>query len=72
MNRSSFGATVLASLLGGMALAEPADIVLRGGRVWAGKGLREGTAIALGGERVLAVGDMTSPPSSGRRPGSSS
>ncbi len=56
MNRSSFGTTVLASLLGGMALADPADLVLRGGRVWPGKGLREGAAIALGGETVLAVG----------------
>src|SRR6266571_487738 len=34
-----------------------ADLVLRGGRVWTGKGLPEGTAIALKGERVLAVGD---------------
>jgi predicted amidohydrolase YtcJ len=59
VNRSSFGTTILASLLGSMALAEPADLVLRGGRVWPGKGLREGTAIALGGETVLAVGTDT-------------
>lgn len=59
MNRSSLGATVVASLLGGMAFADPADLVLRGGRVWPGKGLREGTAIALGGDMVLAVGSDT-------------
>jgi hypothetical protein len=34
-----------------------ADLVLRGGRVWAGKGLAEGSAVAIRGERVLAVGD---------------
>jgi predicted amidohydrolase YtcJ len=39
-----------------MAGAESAELILRGGRVWPGKGLREGTAIALRGGRVLAVG----------------
>ncbi len=34
-----------------------ADLVLVGGRVWPGEGLPEGTAIAIAGERVLAVGD---------------
>lgn len=33
-----------------------ADLVLRGGRVWAGKGLPEARAIAVRGERVIAVG----------------
>jgi predicted amidohydrolase YtcJ len=36
--------------------AQPADLVLRGGRVWAGKGLPAATALAVRGERVLAVG----------------
>jgi predicted amidohydrolase YtcJ len=34
-----------------------ADLVLRGGRVWPGKGLAGGTAIAVRHDRVLAVGD---------------
>jgi hypothetical protein len=34
----------------------PADLVLVGGRVWAGKGLAAGSAIAIGGGKVLAVG----------------
>jgi hypothetical protein len=33
-----------------------ADLVLRGGRVWAGKGLPAATAIAVKGERVVAIG----------------
>jgi hypothetical protein len=33
-----------------------ADLVLVGGRVWAGKGLAGGSAMAMGGGRVLAVG----------------
>jgi predicted amidohydrolase YtcJ len=33
-----------------------ADLVLRGGRVWAGKGLPGATAVAVAGERVVAVG----------------
>jgi predicted amidohydrolase YtcJ len=37
-----------------------ADLVLLGGRVWPGQGLPEGTAIAIRGERVLAVGDDAS------------
>jgi predicted amidohydrolase YtcJ len=42
----------------GSSTAHPkADLVLRGGRVWVGKGLPGGTAIAIKGERVLAVGD---------------
>ena len=36
--------------------ATTADLVLRGGRVWTGKGRPEGTAIAVRGERILAVG----------------
>jgi predicted amidohydrolase YtcJ len=34
----------------------PADLILAGGRVWAGKGLPEATAIAIRGESVVAVG----------------
>jgi predicted amidohydrolase YtcJ len=33
----------------------PADLVLRGGRVWPGKGLPSARAVAVKGERVLAV-----------------
>jgi hypothetical protein len=36
--------------------SEPADLVLRGGKVWAGKGLPSATAVAVRGEHVLAVG----------------
>lgn len=39
------------------ASAQQADLVLRGGRVWAGKGLPAASAIAGASERVLAVGD---------------
>lgn len=49
---------LLASLL--MGVSFHADLVLRGGRVWPGKGLAEGTAIAIRGERVLALGDDAS------------
>src|SRR5262245_47985218 len=35
---------------------QTADLVLRGGRVWAGKGLPAATAIAVKDGRVLAVG----------------
>ncbi|HEY7412720.1 MAG TPA: amidohydrolase [Vicinamibacteria bacterium] len=37
--------------------AAPADLVLRGGRVWAGKGLPAASALAVRGERIVAVGD---------------
>jgi predicted amidohydrolase YtcJ len=37
-----------------------ADLVLRGGHVWAGKGLPSATALAVRGERVIAVGDDAS------------
>lgn len=37
-----------------------ADLVLTGGRVWSGAGLPGGTAIAVSGERVVAVGDDAS------------
>ncbi len=37
-----------------------ADLVLVGGRVWPGKDLPEATAVAIAGERVLAVGDDAS------------
>ena len=40
-----------------LAAGQTADLVLRGGRVWMGKGLAEGAAIAIRGDRVLAVGD---------------
>ena len=33
-----------------------ADLVLRGGRVWAGKGLPPATALAVKGERIVAIG----------------
>jgi predicted amidohydrolase YtcJ len=36
--------------------ASEADLVLLGGRVWAGRGKPEGTALAVTGERVVAVG----------------
>lgn len=36
--------------------AQPADLVLRGGRVWPGRGLAEASAIALRGERVVGLG----------------
>lgn len=36
--------------------AQTADLVLRGGRVFAGRGLPSATAIAIAGERVLASG----------------
>lgn len=49
---------LLATLVMGAPLY--ADLILRGGRVWPGKGLPEGTAIAVRGERVLAVGDDAS------------
>ena len=38
------------------APVEAADLLLRGGRVWAGAGLPPASAIALRGERVLAIG----------------
>lgn len=54
---------LLAPLLLATAMAaEPAavdphaDLVLLGGRIWVGKGRPEGTALAVKGERVLAVG----------------
>lgn len=53
------GFGLLAVILGPLsplAAAEPADLVLRGGRVWAGKGLPPATAVATRGEHVLAVG----------------
>jgi len=37
-----------------------ADLVLRRGRVWAGKALAPATGIATRGERILAVGDDAS------------
>lgn len=43
---------VAAAVAGG-----PAELVLRGGRVWAGRGLPAATALAVRGERVLALGD---------------
>ena len=47
-----------AALLSGEVTAAPlvADLVLRGGRVWAGKGLAPATAIAVKDGRVCAVG----------------
>ena len=47
-------ALLLAAAVPGFA--DTADLVLRGGSVWPGKGLPAGTAIAIRGERVLAVG----------------
>jgi predicted amidohydrolase YtcJ len=38
------------------ARASEADLVLLGGRVWAGRGLARATALAAAGERVIAVG----------------
>jgi len=51
---TSFSAAVM--LMTTTILAQPADLVLRGGRVFAGRGLPWGTAIAVAGERVLAIG----------------
>ena len=39
-----------------VAAGDGADLVLRGGRVWAGKDRPGGTALAVRGERVVAVG----------------
>jgi predicted amidohydrolase YtcJ len=47
---------LVAALLPGDAAAAPADLVLRGGRVWAGKGLPAASAIAAKDGRVAAVG----------------
>jgi len=47
------GLTVMASSATG---SQTADLVLVGGRVWAGKGLPGGAALAIADERVLAVG----------------
>lgn len=48
---------VVALMTGAGALsAQDADLVLRGGRVWAGQGRPPATAIAIAGERVLALG----------------
>jgi predicted amidohydrolase YtcJ len=44
------------TLLATTAASEPADLVLRGGRVWPGKGLPRAEALAVRGERVVAVG----------------
>jgi hypothetical protein len=44
------------AIVAAAVLLTPADLVLVGGRVWAGKGLAGGSAIAMGGGRVLAVG----------------
>jgi predicted amidohydrolase YtcJ len=37
--------------------SQTADLVLSGGRVWPGRGLAAASAIAIRGERVLALGD---------------
>src|SRR5713226_7005689 len=48
---------LLAALVSAEAAARPpADLVLRGGRVWPGKGRAEATAIAVKDGRVLALG----------------
>src|SRR4051812_34014390 len=49
---------ILVALVAADAKAAPpaADLVLRGGRVWAGKGLPAATAVAVSGARVVAVG----------------
>jgi predicted amidohydrolase YtcJ len=53
----SLGAALLMSLLASsLSAADPADLVLLGGRVWPGKGLARGTALAARGERIVAVG----------------
>ena len=48
--------TLTLGLSSALAADEPADLVLRGGRIWAGKGLPPATALASRGEHVLAVG----------------
>jgi hypothetical protein len=51
-----FLGVTLAMSVGISVEAAVADLVLVGGRVWVGKGQREGTALAVTGERVAAVG----------------
>jgi predicted amidohydrolase YtcJ len=49
--------SLAAALVSGEAMASPAaDLVLRGGHVWAGKGRPEATAIAVKDGRVAALG----------------
>jgi len=47
---------IMGLLASPVAAGDGADLVLRGGRVWAGKDRPGGTALAVGGERVVAVG----------------
>jgi hypothetical protein len=50
-------ALMAATASGPGAASGAADLLLRGGRVFVGKGLPGATALAVRGERVLAVGD---------------
>ena len=56
MTRPRSAAAAALLLAAGVASADPADLVLRGGRVWPGKGLPAATALAVRGETVVAVG----------------
>src|SRR5262249_28955380 len=48
---------LMSALMSADAIAAPtADLVLRGGRVWAGKGIPDAAAIAVKDGRVLALG----------------
>jgi predicted amidohydrolase YtcJ len=49
-------AVMLAATAGAEGVRDGADLVLRNGRVWAGKGLPAATAVAIRGGRVVAVG----------------
>ena len=51
----SIAALVLMQTAAAQPLA-PADLILLGGKVWAGKGLAEAAAIAIRGETIAAVG----------------
>jgi predicted amidohydrolase YtcJ len=56
--RACVGVALMVAAAGGTRPAlGTADLVLRGGRVFAGKGLPGGTALAVRGDRVLRVGD---------------
>src|SRR5229473_3273646 len=61
MWRSSFFlAAVVVASVESSAAPQRADLVLRGGHVWAGKGLAAASAVALRDGRVLLVGDDAS------------
>src|SRR5262245_52279554 len=56
MTRRGLAALTLATMTASAAFAGEAELILLGGRVWPGRGIPEGTAIAVADGRVLAVG----------------